>query len=99
MRSKSRSGSRNGARLWAVIIPLGALVTFLALFRIALVNYLGSITAWYILFSIVVALLVVQLGLLAFQGAMERSPALQNLLRRRLGRGREHGEQEKRKQV
>lgn len=73
---------RNGARLAAILVPLGAVVAFLALFRIAIVNYLGSAIAWYVLFAVVVALLAVQVGLLALQGLMERSPALQNLVRR-----------------
>jgi len=62
----------------------------------ALVNYLGSLTAWYILFSAVVALLALQIGLLVIQGVMERSPALQSLLRRlREGLSREERRRER----
>jgi len=65
-----------------ILVPLGALAVFLALFRAATVNYLGSAQAWYIVLSL--ALIALQLGSLALRSLAERteSPALQNILRR-----------------
>lgn len=66
-----------------VLVPLGVLAIFLALFRAALVSYLGSIEAWYAVLSAILALIALQTGLLALRSIAERteSRALAQLLR------------------
>ena len=76
------------SRTLRILVPLGALAVFLALFRAATVNYLGSAQAWYIVLSVILALIVLQLGLLALRIVAERteSPTLQGILRRMIRR-------------
>jgi hypothetical protein len=81
-------GVKMSSRMLRVLVPLGALVAFLALFRAATVGYLGSVRAWYIVLSVILAVLALQIGFLALRSLAERteSPALQNILRRMIRR-------------
>jgi len=92
MKGSKQSGTRPRSKLWPakallVLIPLGVVVTFLALFKAAIVNYLGSLEGWYALLSVVLALIALQVGALALQAVAERTEAgapaaLQGVLRR-----------------
>lgn len=77
-------GSKRFSRLLLVLVPLGVLAAFFALFRAATVSYLGSTEAWYIVLSVILALIALQLGSLALRSLAERteSPFLQNILGR-----------------
>lgn len=77
-------GSKRFSRTLLVLVPLGVLAAFLALFRAATVGYLGSVLAWYIVLSVILAVIALQIGFLALRSLAERteSPALQNILRR-----------------
>jgi len=76
------------SRMFRVLVPLGVLATFLTLFRAATVSFLGSVRAWYIVLSVILAVIALQIGFLALRSIAERteSPILQNLLRRMIRR-------------
>ena len=54
-----------------IIVPLGALAAFLALFRVATVSYLGSPLAWNIVLGLVIGLVGLQVGLLVLRMVRE----------------------------
>ncbi|MFQ6117957.1 MAG: hypothetical protein ACE5LQ_06790 [Candidatus Bipolaricaulia bacterium] len=76
-------GSKRFSRTLLVLVPLGVLAAFFALFRAATVSYLGSSQAWYIVLSVILALIALQLGSLALRRVAERteSPILRGLLK------------------
>ncbi|MFQ6033648.1 MAG: hypothetical protein ACE5KR_02175 [Candidatus Bipolaricaulia bacterium] len=76
-------GSKRFSRTLLVLVPLGVLAAFFALFRAATVSYLGSSQAWYIVLSVILALIALQLGSLALRSVAERteSPILRGLLK------------------
>lgn len=76
-------GSKRFSRTLLVLVPLGVLAAFLALFHAATVSYLGSPQAWYIVLSVVLVLIALQLGSLALRSVAERtrSPILRGFLK------------------
>lgn len=85
MKTKGSRSKGFPSKVVLILIPLGVLVTFLMLFRAALVSYLGSVQAWYALLSVVLALLALQMSTLMLQAIAERAgaeaPSWQSILR------------------
>lgn len=64
MRGKSKSGSKSRRLLPPLLVLLLVLATFLLLFRIGTLSYLGSPIAWHIALFLVLVLIALQVGAL-----------------------------------